>query len=157
MKKCLRCKKIKTLTDFHKDNSNKDSLSRTCKVCKKTYNSSRYNRNKTHIYAQSKKWAIENADKLRACHQVKHARYRAKKAGLTEHFTLMEWLALCAKYGNKCLACGATDTLMTPDHVVPLSKGGTNTISNIQTLCHSCNSIKKETITDYRQETEGNK
>jgi len=37
---------------------------------------------------------------------------------------------------------------MTIDHVVPLSKGGTNYIWNLQPLCRSCNS--KRLAVDFR-------
>lgn len=41
----------------------------------------------------------------------------------------------------KCLECGAKDNL-TVDHIVPLSRGGTNYFANLQTLCKNCNSKK---------------
>lgn len=57
------------------------------------------------------------------------------------------------KYGRKCLCCGATKNLSI-DHVVPLSKGGVNDISNYQPLCKSCNSKKGTRKTDYRKKKE---
>jgi len=38
------------------------------------------------------------------------------------------------------------------DHVLPVSKGGTSYISNIQPLCQPCNSGKKDKHIDYRPE-----
>ena len=32
--------------------------------------------------------------------------------------------------------------LFTHDHIIPTSRGGTNTLDNSQTLCEKCNSIK---------------
>ena len=52
-------------------------------------------------------------------------------------------------YGKKCLCCG-TDKNITIDHVIPISKGGQNDISNYQPLCRSCNSRKNTKIIDYR-------
>lgn len=65
-------------------------------------------------------------------------------------YTLEEWKELCDQYGNRCLACGTTDELLTVDHVLPVSMGGTNDISNLQPLCKSCNSKKNNKHIDYR-------
>lgn len=43
--------------------------------------------------------------------------------------------------GWECRACG-THRDLTIDHITPLSKGGTDEISNLQTLCARCNSSK---------------
>lgn len=65
-------------------------------------------------------------------------------------FTTQEWLSLCERYGNVCLACGKPGPL-TQDHVIPLSKGGSNSIDNIQPLCDRCNKKKGTQIIDYRK------
>ena len=61
-----------------------------------------------------------------------------------------EWLALCDKQDNRCLRCFGLKPLSV-DHVVPLSRGGSNTIENLQGLCRECNSIKGTDDTDYRK------
>ena len=43
--------------------------------------------------------------------------------------------------GHVCLRCGATEKL-TVDHIFPVSRGGADDLSNLQTLCHSCNAKK---------------
>lgn len=53
--------------------------------------------------------------------------------------------------GNKCLRCGSAYNL-TIDHIVPLSKGGINYITNYQTLCKSCNLKKGANILDLRKD-----
>jgi len=52
--------------------------------------------------------------------------------------------------GGECLNCGSTVNL-TVDHITPLSKGGDNDYSNLQTLCSCCNSRKSDTIADHRE------
>lgn len=45
----------------------------------------------------------------------------------------------------QCQSCGQTnlETNLTIDHIIPLALGGQNDISNLQTLCFSCNQQKK--------------
>lgn len=43
--------------------------------------------------------------------------------------------------GYTCLHCGATENLSL-DHIHPYSRGGEDTLDNLQTLCRSCNSRK---------------
>ncbi len=46
---------------------------------------------------------------------------------------------------NKCLCCGSTENL-TLDHIIPLSKGGTDNRYNLQTLCKKCNWKKSNKV-----------
>lgn len=52
-----------------------------------------------------------------------------------------DWEAVLECYGHRCRLCAGTERI-TPDHIVPLSKGGTNQIDNFQPLCVRCNSTK---------------
>jgi 5-methylcytosine-specific restriction endonuclease McrA len=74
---------------------------------------------------------------------------KAQKLQNGGDFTAQEWLDLCEFYGNRCLCCGEQVPL-TIDHVIPLSKGGRNSIDNLQPLCLSCNNIKQDKTIDYR-------
>ena len=51
-----------------------------------------------------------------------------------------------------CLKCGAEDGLSI-DHIVPVSKGGQNTLDNLQTLCMPCNISKGVTTISYLNKT----
>lgn len=59
-------------------------------------------------------------------------------------------------YGEQCLCCGDDDNI-TIDHVIPVSKGGENSIDNLQPLCRSCNSRKGTNKNDYRKEIKNDK
>lgn len=44
-------------------------------------------------------------------------------------------------YGHRCLYCGATarDARLEVDHVIPVSRGGTNDMGNLVVACRTCN------------------
>jgi len=78
------------------------------------------------------------------------AKRRARKIKAWGEFSGEQFKALCSKYKDTCLACGSSDKPITADHIIPLARGGSNDISNIQPLCMSCNSSKGTKIIDYR-------
>lgn len=80
---------------------------------------------------------------------IREQKRRALKKGSGGSFSLIEWRELCERFGNKCLACCQSQKL-TVDHVIPISKGGSNFIENIQPLCMKCNLEKGTQSTDYR-------
>jgi 5-methylcytosine-specific restriction endonuclease McrA len=104
-----------------------------------------YERNAEAQCAQHKIWLKNNRDKRNIQEHNRRARV-LHNGGI---FTHDEWLALCEKYSHACLRCTKHKKL-TADHVVPLSKGGSNDITNIQPLCRTCNLQKATKSTDYR-------
>ena len=46
---------------------------------------------------------------------------------------------------GKCVKCGSRDKLEY-DHIIPISKGGSNTARNIELLCENCNREKRDHI-----------
>lgn len=101
--------------------------------------------NLEHTKERTCQWNKAHPEHVRA---IRHRR-RAREVGNGGSFTVAEWLDLCRKYGNVCLACGKAKPL-TADHIKPISRGGTSNIDNIQPLCKSCNCRKRDKEIDYR-------
>lgn len=101
---------------------------------------------RTNWYFNLKK---NNPEKLKL---YNHAHERRVEKAKGKH-TLDEWLFLKEKNDNRCLACGKKEgeIILTRDHIIPLIKGGTNYIENIQPLCFSCNSSKQDKIINYAE------
>jgi 5-methylcytosine-specific restriction endonuclease McrA len=102
--------------------------------------------------ASIRAWEAAHPEEAKASRTVAKARFRSRLREAVGDFTVAEWLELRARYGNRCLACGRSEPeiLLTPDHVVPLGRGGANDISNIQLLCLPCNLRKHVKHIDYR-------
>ena len=83
----------------------------------------------------------------------KNKRNRLKQATCKElgTHTYGEWELLKKQYNYTCPCCGLSEPFnqkskyLTEDHIIPLSKGGSDLIENIQPLCLSCN-VKKHTL-----------
>ena len=78
---------------------------------------------------------------------LKNRHWIRKKNAEGSH-TFGEWELLKKQYGYKCPACKRKEPeiKLTEDHIVPLSKGGSDYIENIQPLCKSCNCMKSAKI-----------
>lgn len=65
-------------------------------------------------------------------------------------FSDYEKKTIYAKCDGKCAICGKPVQFkhMTVDHKVPLSKGGTNELSNLQLSCLECNRMKSDFLTE---------
>lgn len=62
-----------------------------------------------------------------------------------------ERAAIFERDSYKCQKCGSNHNLHI-DHITPLSKGGSNDVDNLQTLCGRCNSQKgNRNSNDYRK------
>jgi len=103
-------------------------------------------------YARNRK-KIRNTRKVRGktlgYARMASGRRRARKTQAGGHFTIEQWLWLCREAGFRCLCCKKKKPLEA-DHVIPISKGGTSWIWNIQPLCRVCNGKKYNKVIDYR-------
>lgn len=108
-----------------------------------------YYRNSNTCNDRARRWQKNNPLAYKAIDFAGKMRRRARKEQVGGNFTHAEFLDLCERYGNICLCCKQRKPLCA-DHVIPLSKGGSNSIENIQPLCRSCNCRKHKKDTDYR-------
>lgn len=82
-------------------------------------------------------------------------RRRARLEGSEGSFTTAEWETLLAQY-DRCPDCQRAwneiplvmgrQSAVTRDHIIPIAKGGSNSIENIRPLCYSCNSRKGDRL-----------
>ncbi len=115
---------------------------RTCYLCRRTLPTGEFTRRSNGTFFSA----------CKACNRHVFAqRRRARLKAVGGSYSLAEWTALVAKY-DRCPMClrawgeirrtSSSADVITADHIVPISRGGTNTIENIQPLCFSCNSKK---------------
>ena len=93
--------------------------------------------------AWKRKWAKTPLGKLRT--QEKGYRRRALLGASIGRHTVEEWEEMKRRQGHRCNICRKKKRL-TKDHVRPLSRGGGNTIDNIQGLCLKCNLQKSDKL-----------
>lgn len=64
-----------------------------------------------------------------------------KREDIPEHVKMYVW----RRDKGQCVQCGSKQNLEF-DHIIPVSKGGSNTERNIQILCEKCNRKKRDNI-----------
>ncbi|WP_242333085.1 HNH endonuclease [Anaeromyxobacter sp. SG66] len=115
---------------------------RICYLCKRTLPNGAFTRRSNGTYFS----ACKDCNKNVFAH-----RRRARMAEAEGSFTTAEWEALRKQY-DRCPDCGRRwkdipvlprkTSPITRDHVIPISKGGRNDITNLRPVCYSCNSKK---------------
>jgi len=121
------------VTEIHKRNMSK-ALKGKPKPCQQGENS--------HFWKDGR---CQNKDYIS---WIKNKRNRMPKIG---GHTFGEWENLKMQYNRICPSCHKSEPeiKLTQDHIIPLSKGGSDNIENIQPLCQSCNSKKHTKIIEY--------
>lgn len=76
-------------------------------------------------------WALSNSE---SSNKKNHWYVKRKLSSATRN-------AVFERDNHECKHCGSVEDL-TVDHIYPESKGGTDEMTNLQTLCRRCNSIK---------------
>lgn len=74
--------------------------------------------------------------------RVQKRRYRARKSGAQGEWTWGEFMRIARKFNYCCAYCGEKPERLDADHVVPLSRGGSDSTTNLLPTCAMCNSSK---------------
>ena len=98
---------------------------------------------------QKKLLVLEYADKERQFFEKLHLKFTSPAAieASRQRERIPEQVRIAAWRRDKgrCAQCGRREQLEY-DHIIPLDKGGSNTIRNVELLCHACNAKKGNRI-----------
>ena len=95
--------------------------------------------NPEKVAESNRKWAQANPHAILQNVHRRRARLASAPVG---DFSQTDWEYLLEMHEYHCAYCHRADVKLTQDHIVPLSKGGAHTWTNIAPACLSCNSSK---------------
>ena len=151
-----------------------DGHTGTCKECSRKWKKENYllkrerrietavewaKKNRDRVNTNARRWKAKNPEKVRVWNREYDRRNPRKRADTKKKYldtikltddgtiTLKSLDALCIAQDYKCNIC-KTDISgrREKDHIIPVSKGGPHTISNIQWVCPRCNKTKANKI-----------
>ena len=129
--------------------SHRDEILARRKAQRKTisvYEKAYYGKNHAERLALAARWRREHPEERAAQYRLRRAR---KRNAPVADFTPAQWQAMLEHYHYRCqycppdcVQCKKQSHKLTQDHLTPLSKGGSHTLTNIVPCCKSCNSRK---------------
>ena len=72
---------------------------------------------------------------------AQHTEPRTERTGIPEEVRIAVW----RRDNGRCVRCGSRERLEY-DHIIPVSRGGSSTVRNIELLCEICNRSKAANI-----------
>lgn len=163
-KLCSMCREWKSLEQYSKNRTKSDGRDTRCKSCKSSTEKARRREGK----GAKRDYSPEAVERRRAqAREYARMRQRTSRTYLLRHLLRLhgldddlqllptvtltdgQWHAMQQWFEWKCVCCDE-EVRLTMDHVIPVSLGGVNHITNIQPLCLKCNSTKGNRIRDYR-------
>lgn len=158
-KNCTKCGILKPRSDFYK--KTETTIQPQCKPCSLESNKElakknreKYKNHRREYYLKNKEVIIQKVKVWNKNHPKQRSKYmivvNAVRRGRKKNnggFTSKEWQSLILKNNSCCFYCGKNEK-MTIDHFIPLSKGGSNYITNIVPACKSCNTAKGSLMPD---------
>ncbi len=171
-KRCKTCDETKPIAEFYRAAVNRDGFTNSCRKCQLTaakkrladhpekkarradLQRKRQQANRAKHSAVSLKWVHENLDRVKEHRRRTRAKYpekmaadrakrRARLAAAAGTYDASDVAAIFALQKGKCAYCRKKlGTAYDVDHIIPLSRGGTNERKNIQITCPKCNGSK---------------
>jgi 5-methylcytosine-specific restriction endonuclease McrA len=89
-----------------------------------------------------KRWREANIEYFRAYSALKMRIRRGLRGRNGGTYTLDDVQAMRDRQHGLCAACQRPEPKLQVDHIVPITKGGTNDPENLQLLCGACNKSK---------------
>lgn len=141
-----------------------------CRPCVREYSREHYRKNRERKLAQNAAWRKANPERFKTLidknyqdnretrlNQIKvyrktvngrmmtkavNANTRAKRWGCAGELSAEDIRLAYTSCSGRCAICLDNPIRWEIDHIIPLSKGGTNTVRNIQITCSKCNRSK---------------
>ena len=170
-KRCTKCGSVKPLSEFYKCSGNHDGLKGMCKICVKQQHAQYYIEHHEEYKVHMRSYYREHIDEYKVHDQEYYQQHvEERRAHIREYGTSDVGRAVdkAAKHNRRiqggsqltgavirdvveasngvCPYCGKSFKEGHMDHIVPLSRGGTNDRDNLAYVCASCN-LHKHTMT----------
>ena len=104
---------------------------------------------RTYSEQQKKLLVMDCADKERVFFEKLHAKHLSQEAQAAakprQKIPEAVRIAVWRRDRGRCVECGGVENLQY-DHLIPVDKGGSSTVENVQILCAVCNSKKGNRI-----------